>query len=558
MTLRVPFTVLAVLAIFTMVGCGSKPAPAKVAVENGEPELVRKIATGAVELNQKDDNLNRLWHVKSQGSELVYEEGRAKGKLTGLMGETFTTDKESKVTTVVSTFSAREGDADQSIKTLVLRKDVTVTSKGKNLAEDKKMTAQGVRWLDDFELVEASGDVTMTTPAYKFGPLPKLIATKDLKAVGTPDHFKGRIQALITSLKSKSPASTVAIAALVSLTTQTVSAQTAKAATYQAGDLTITGYNSVKAEYVSDTRIKFVISGPQIIATSRTKGFRATAKRIEGFLQDSGKKQTLESANITGGVTALLEGDGPRTEFKCSAILLEEKTDMMATFSGPIHGTRAGKTADDATDITAATGSAILVGFDVQGKDRLKKLILGGGVTVTRGGSTKLSGNTVTFTPDAYTDSAGDLVSLDGGVRASRTAESSRKVSNVTVRESSTTVLTGASGVVVLVSGNFPLRSFQMNSGAKMLLTRNVSDPRLDKPYQETYSGTGNKLSYSDAELTLRLTGNVVLTSKARLMEGESTGDELIITLNEKRELKGVEVNGGPGETNIKEVKPKP
>ncbi|MBS1704697.1 MAG: LPS export ABC transporter periplasmic protein LptC [Armatimonadetes bacterium] len=167
------------------IGCGSGPSGQKAetstsAKPNAPQEPERAVASGKVEMVQRDEQREPQWAVKAQSAELNFDsEKKASGNLQGVSGDLYDKGK------VVSTFKSNAGDVDQKQSVLNLRGQVVVQSK----EQDAVLTADSVKWLAKLRLVKAEGAVQVIGKGYKMGPFPALLATPDLKKVGTPDRF---------------------------------------------------------------------------------------------------------------------------------------------------------------------------------------------------------------------------------------------------------------------------------------------------------------------------------------------------------------------------------
>ncbi len=167
--------------IIAAIGCGSAP---KKAVEPAKPPAIppglSSTKTGPIEIERRAENQRRQWFVSAKSSDLeMSKEGKLQGTMKGVTGQLYENDA------VVSRFRASEAYADQDKNVLDLTSQVVVTAEKQGLV----LKADKVSWLPSRRLIEASGNVSLDGKEYTVGPFDRLLATPDLKKVGTPDTF---------------------------------------------------------------------------------------------------------------------------------------------------------------------------------------------------------------------------------------------------------------------------------------------------------------------------------------------------------------------------------
>lgn len=173
-----------------LVSCGPKKASNKKEADQ-PPEQVspepRALETGPIQIELKNEKLEKQWFVQGKKSQLTYVEGKATGTLTGASGKFFRAGE------VVSTFKADRADADQIREIINATGRVVVTS-----VENKtRVSADRIRRVSKLDFIVAMGNVRVDGPTFQMDPTEVLVASSDLSEIGTPDQFKGRIEGLI-------------------------------------------------------------------------------------------------------------------------------------------------------------------------------------------------------------------------------------------------------------------------------------------------------------------------------------------------------------------------
>lgn len=173
-----------VLPIAMVAGCGSsgssqsKPRPAPEKPDPTAPR--RQLESRDVTVAQRDERRVPQWTIKGDKALInVSENGKFSGTLEGVTGELYQDGR------AASRFSAQRGEADQNRDTLSATGDVTIT----DTKTGTKLIAEHMKWLASRKLIEASGNVRVIGTDYEVGPMPRVLATPDLKKFGTPDRF---------------------------------------------------------------------------------------------------------------------------------------------------------------------------------------------------------------------------------------------------------------------------------------------------------------------------------------------------------------------------------
>lgn len=166
--------------VLGVMGCGAKAQDKPAPPEPRKPEPTRALQTGPVEITQKNDQQQTSWTIRGESSRVQIAE-KASGDLDNVSGTIYTKAKPS------ATFTASHGAANQTSNLLALDGEVVLVAKD----PESTLKADHVKWLPERELIEATGNVTVVTKDYRLGPFKKLLATPDLKKVGTPDQFAG-------------------------------------------------------------------------------------------------------------------------------------------------------------------------------------------------------------------------------------------------------------------------------------------------------------------------------------------------------------------------------
>jgi hypothetical protein len=154
---------------------GSKETPKK-------PRLIESAATGKGKGERVDPTTGSvLWTVNWERANLSFgTKGAFFGQMASVSGEVFQKGKK------IGTYRAETGIADEKSNTLTLKGKVQFHS----IVYQSDMLAGEVRYLPNQELIEAEGAVTVEGKSGFLGPLDALVATSDLRILGTPDSMK--------------------------------------------------------------------------------------------------------------------------------------------------------------------------------------------------------------------------------------------------------------------------------------------------------------------------------------------------------------------------------
>jgi hypothetical protein len=163
-----------------LVGCGSGSAPTTVAEAPPTPKSPeRALAAGPTEIIQRGESRKLVWSVRGEGMTVRLDgDGKASGDLKAVTGKVYD-DAEQP-----GDYRAAFGSADQKAQVLRLRGNVEFRN------AQGVLRADALIWQPARKLIEATGNVTFEGPDYKLGPFPKVLATPDLRSIGTPDQFK--------------------------------------------------------------------------------------------------------------------------------------------------------------------------------------------------------------------------------------------------------------------------------------------------------------------------------------------------------------------------------
>lgn len=509
------------MAIVAIGGCGGgKSGGAKksnASTANADEER-RKFRTGAVTLHQFDEARKPQWSVSAKDAALVLEDGKARGELMQLTGTVY---RDGELTGEVA---ADRGLANQNEKTLRLNGDVEIKA-----ADGRTLTSGVAEYLPGYELLHAGDTVGVVTPKYKLMNIPAVVATADLREIGTPDMFRDKIQALMRKLKVEPKPNKLKLAMLAGILAQTGVA--GAQSTFQTETITIRGWRSIKTSELADGRVKFLLSGGRITGESKNKGLVAVGNRIEGTLKEVNGKRVIETASFSGDVQVTLDNGGGRSVLTtASANLINGETPVLSA-PGAVTLMRHDSGGQETT-VRGASAVARLAPLDSGAKQPVRRIELSGGVTMTvtggANGTLRATTGSVTMVPGDGTDD----FDFNGSTKLTQETDL-RSVE-----------LTGSGGTATIGRGAYPLQTARLTGPVRAKMTRS------NKGFAEQYLATGGGLTYNDSARNVKLTGNVVLNAKARLFEGENRGTQLILSLNDKREVAEIEMNGEPGSTD--------
>ncbi len=132
-------------------------------------------------MEQKDEAGKVVWIARAKSSlTKTRENGTTEVEMTGVSGEIFRNGK------VVSRFESKKGIAKDADKSILLSDAVKVTSEEQKLV----LNADQISWREAEKLYDARGNVRIEGEDFRMGPSKRLIASGDLKRIGTPDRFK--------------------------------------------------------------------------------------------------------------------------------------------------------------------------------------------------------------------------------------------------------------------------------------------------------------------------------------------------------------------------------
>lgn len=184
-------TAFLLAALLVLAGCAKKRAvPASVnagkAVTNAaeeRPETLN-VATTAGSADKTDPASGaKLYSIQWKSAAItIGRKGLEEGRMNGVSGTVYEEGK------AKSTYTAETGFAKRESGDLRLEGRVVV----KSPQYGSTLTARKLEWLPDVRRYRATGDVRVTGAWGVIGPTDSLVATSDLKTVGTPGSLKGR------------------------------------------------------------------------------------------------------------------------------------------------------------------------------------------------------------------------------------------------------------------------------------------------------------------------------------------------------------------------------
>lgn len=149
--------------------------------EDPTPPPVSGVKVIKPEILVKSEDGKSSFIVNAKDSEIsVTEEGPNYGTLSGVTGSI------KRLETLASTFSSNDAQVDRNQHVLTLTGNVVVTGEERGLV----LHAESVKYDQGLDRIEAAGSVTVTSATMVLGPMPKLLATPDLKHIATPGKFK--------------------------------------------------------------------------------------------------------------------------------------------------------------------------------------------------------------------------------------------------------------------------------------------------------------------------------------------------------------------------------
>ncbi len=167
-------------------GCAKRRAAPAEAAASPAPKAAAKpeslnVATTAGSADRTNPRTGaRLYTVAWKSAALTLaKSGIQEGRMNGVSGTVYEDGKPK------STYSAETGYARKASGDLRLEGRVVV----KSPRYGSTLTARKLEWLPDVKRYRASGDVRVSGDWGVMGPADVLLATSDLKIVGTPENF---------------------------------------------------------------------------------------------------------------------------------------------------------------------------------------------------------------------------------------------------------------------------------------------------------------------------------------------------------------------------------
>ncbi|MBL8087296.1 MAG: hypothetical protein JNM85_04395 [Chthonomonas sp.] len=529
---------LACAALFMLCGCGAKPTAPKPEVKPESSatasEPARKVNTGAGAMTQTSPEGKSLWTVKwSTGGVSLDGEGRAAGQFDQVTGSLYQDGTEG------STFSAPKAVADQKAGVLSLSPGVHIKQVGGDLA----LSADSVRYLDAYQLIEARGNVRIVSKSYNVGPLPAMLATADMRRVGTPDVFKREIETMKQNAMRRNAALPIlAVALTTSLAGQ---------AENRVADMAIDNFKSVSRELVSDAMHFTVEGAPRFKGFWRKQNLTVLARRAEGkALAADGGGFELSTATFSGDLDATIVNElatGRRT-----LAMESERMDYVAG-SGESVATLPGKVKitntldgagakDRSVVLTGSSARVRLAPFGTQTKAPLRGIEISGPVVATMSGQsaegsrkTQVDASAVDWTEGA---SESTLVAK-GAVTVRSTIDGFQ---DLTIGGSGATV----SMTPLSESSNTALRSMTMRGPVRLTLyeQRKGKDGKVN-PLR--VDGTSDALVYESLDggaARITLDGNVRFTGEDSALFGNTRCKKAVVMLNAQGLVGKVELIG--------------
>ncbi len=137
------------------------------------------IETGGIRVVVQSEEGGELYTVWGKGTQLDIKDRVEKVEIDAVEGTIETK------TGAPSRITASHGWVNQVEKSLLLDGGITITS-GQH---EVKIDARELRYSEQKGLIEAIGEVWVIGKGYKYGPSQRLLATPDLKRIGTEDRF---------------------------------------------------------------------------------------------------------------------------------------------------------------------------------------------------------------------------------------------------------------------------------------------------------------------------------------------------------------------------------
>lgn len=163
--------------------CACKPRPVldrdAPAVDSEDSSRI-PVQTGRVEVEQRDEEGAQLWEIEAESSRLgVDETGIELVMMAGVSAKLYREGK------LVSRATAPEAKADRTNSRLVLYGGVVLIEETRGLT----LNADTVVYQEAKVIIEASGNITVTSNSMYMGVFERLWSTPDLTRIATPDRF---------------------------------------------------------------------------------------------------------------------------------------------------------------------------------------------------------------------------------------------------------------------------------------------------------------------------------------------------------------------------------
>lgn len=523
------------IAVLAVAGCGGGSKGPQAPVKPAEPVQAHAVGTGPGTMTQQDEKQQPSWRVNWKAGQVVYDEHeKARGEFSQVTGDLYSAGKPA------TKFTADRAKADQTDQTLTLSGGATLNS----IDHPWTMNADQIRWMDGYKLLEVSGHVKIKGDDVELSNLPSLLATSDMRRVGTPNTFRSMIE---QAMKASAARKVILPAIAMSI------ANAQQPATSRIADFTISEFDTVSRE-IAGAEMRFLVEGnPSFHGIWTKRGLDLRARRAEGTATPGEEKQyELRTATFSGDVRAKITNENRTTQIQT------ERFDYSAT-SGDGHVHIPGKVAvnqqSSGRDLvaTAARGDAVLVPLGSKSRAPLKELTLAGGVraTVTQNDGDGSRSSTIDSDSLKLVDTGTAATITTGGAVTIRTQHSSAKIKQQDV------TITGKSGTVRLdslgSSSKQPLNSVDLAGGVTITMKEDTLKDGLI-----SVIGKANSLTYvmhSDGRATVTLTGDVRFDSDTSDFFGFTQCQIATIELDELGKVQKAQFKGS-GHSEINE-KPK-
>lgn len=138
------------------------------------------VQTGPVEVEQRSPEGEQFWHVEAESSRFgIDETGVELVILSNVKARLYRHGE------LVSRATAPEAKADRANSRLVLYGGVELIEETRRLT----LNADTVVYLEADELIEASGNIRVTSASMTMGVFERIWSTPDLTRIATPDRF---------------------------------------------------------------------------------------------------------------------------------------------------------------------------------------------------------------------------------------------------------------------------------------------------------------------------------------------------------------------------------